>query len=291
MITAASNWPPTSGCRRRPPSRPRSSRRRWSRAWWSPVRARARPRPWPPGWSIWSRPVRSAGAGAGSDLHPQGCGGARVNGSAAGCECSARLRAGPAAAVAAGRGSRGDPEVATYHSFGGRLIADFGPLAGVEPAARVLTPTGAWQLARRVVGRWDGDLHTDLGPDQVTERLLAISGALADHLTDVDAAVRRARRRCWTGCGPHRRRPRQRGALHSALADHVKRLQDRQWILPLVQAFARGQAGAAGSSTSPTRCRSPRPWSAAIRGSGPRCGTSTGWCCSTSTRTPVTPSG
>ena len=81
----------------------------------------------------------------------------------------------------------GDPEVGTYHSFGGRLIADFGPLAGVEPAARVLTPTGAWQLARRVVGRWDGDLHTDLGPDQVTERLLAISGALADHLTDADA--------------------------------------------------------------------------------------------------------
>ena len=72
----------------------------------------------------------------------------------------------------------GDPEVATYHAFGGRLIADFGPLAGVEPASRVLTPTGAWQLARHVVGRWDGDLQTDLGPDQVTERLLAISGAL-----------------------------------------------------------------------------------------------------------------
>jgi DNA helicase-2/ATP-dependent DNA helicase PcrA len=134
-------------------------------------------------------------------------------------------------------GLLGDPEVATYHSFGGRLIADFGPLAGVEPASAVLTPTGAWQLARRVVGRWDGDLRTDLGPDQVTERLLAISGALADHLSgagdlenvleELLVAIRSAPP---TG--------RQRSAMHSALADHVKRLQDRQWIIPLTRAFA-----------------------------------------------------
>ncbi|HEY4993284.1 MAG TPA: UvrD-helicase domain-containing protein, partial [Nakamurella sp.] len=55
-----------------------------------------------------------------------------------------------------GDGVAGDPEIATYHSFGGRLIADFGPLTGVEPSSKVLTPTGPWQLARRVVGRWDG---------------------------------------------------------------------------------------------------------------------------------------
>ena len=131
----------------------------------------------------------------------------------------------------------GDPEVATYHSFGGRLIADFGPLAGVEPAAAVLTPTGAWQLARRVVARWDGDLRTDLGPDQVTERLLAISGALADHLSgagDLENVLEEL-------LGVMRSAPptsRQRSAMHSALADHVKRLQDRQWIIPLTRAFA-----------------------------------------------------
>lgn len=130
----------------------------------------------------------------------------------------------------------GDAEIATYHSFGGRLIADFGPLAGVEPTSRVLTATGAWQLARRVVGRWDGDLRTDLGPDQVTERLLAISGALADHLTDAEslAAVLDELLTTLRSAPPS---PRQRGPLHSALADHVKRLQDREWILPLVQAF------------------------------------------------------
>jgi DNA helicase-2/ATP-dependent DNA helicase PcrA len=135
-----------------------------------------------------------------------------------------------------GGSATGDPEIATYHAFGGRLISDFGPLAGVEPTSRVLTATGAWQLARRVVGRWDGDLRTDLGPDQVTERLLAISGALADHLTDAQALADVLDELLTTlrSAPPS---PRQRGPLHSALADHVKRLQDRQWILPLVQAF------------------------------------------------------
>ena len=134
-------------------------------------------------------------------------------------------------------GAGGDAEIATYHSFGGRLIADFGPLAGVEPASRILTPTGAWQLARRVVGRWDGDLQTDLGPDQVTERLLAVSGALADHLTGSDAlsAVLDDLLVALRSAPPAHR---QRGPMHSALVDQVKRLQDRQWILPLVQAFA-----------------------------------------------------
>ncbi|WP_395725651.1 ATP-dependent helicase [Nakamurella sp.] len=146
----------------------------------------------------------------------------------------------PGGAAPDGRQTAGDPEVSTYHAFGGRLIADFGPLAGVEPAARVLTPTGAWQLARRVVGRWDADLLTDLGPDQVTERLLAISSALADHLTDVDslsdelATVLERLRSAPPG-------PRQRQALHSGLSGPVKRLQDRQWILPLVQAYVRAK--------------------------------------------------
>lgn len=130
-----------------------------------------------------------------------------------------------------------EPEVATYHSFGGRLIADFGPLAGIEPGVKVLTPTGAWQLARRVVSRWDGDLRTDLGPDQVTERLLAISGALADHLSDAQAlAATLDELLLVLRSAPPA--PRQRGTLHSGLADHVKRLQDRHWILPLTEAFA-----------------------------------------------------
>ena len=148
-----------------------------------------------------------------------------------------RLRA-LAASGSAGSASvlAGDVEVATYHSFGGRLISEFGPLAGIEPTSKVLTVTGSWQLARRVVSRWDGDLDTDLGPDQVTERLLDMAGSLADHLTDATAlgaeieSVLARLRAAPPSAG-------QRGAVHSGLAGPLKRLQDRAWILPLVDAF------------------------------------------------------
>ncbi len=156
---------------------------------------------------------------------------------------------GTAATALAGAGlpvftGGGEPEVSTYHSFGGRLIAEFGPLAGIEPASSVLSATGSWQLARRVVGRWDGDLETDLGPDQVTERLLAMAGGLADHLIhpqtladEINAVLVRLR-----SAPPS---PAQRSAVHSGLVGSVKRLQDRAWILPLVDAFteAKRRAG------------------------------------------------
>ena len=129
-----------------------------------------------------------------------------------------------------------EPEVSTYHAFAGRLISEYGPLLGVEPSATVLTPTAAWQLARRVVGRWDGDLLTDLGPDQVTERLLAIAGSLADHLVDTTALEAEISSLLDTlASAPPS--PKQRNPVLTALSDHVRRLTDRRWILPLVDAF------------------------------------------------------
>jgi len=140
-------------------------------------------------------------------------------------------------------GTGGEPEVSTYHSFGGRLISEFGPLAGVEPAGRVLSATGSWQLARRVVGRWDGDLETDLGPDQVTERLLAMAGGLADHLTSTQALAQEIENVLATlrSAPPA---PTQRGPVHSGLVGYLKRLQDRAWILPLVDAFTHAKRAA-----------------------------------------------
>lgn len=132
--------------------------------------------------------------------------------------------------------SAGEPSVSTYHAFGGRLISEYGSLAGVESAATVLTPTAAWQLARRAVARWDGDLDADLSPDAVTERLLAISGSLADHLVE-PADLERELDRILLSLQSAPPSPRQKSLLHSGLAKHVKPLQDRRWILPLVRAF------------------------------------------------------
>lgn len=134
----------------------------------------------------------------------------------------------------------GEPEVWTYHAFGGRVIAEYGPLHGVDPASRVLTPTASWQLARRVVGRWDGDLSTDLNPDQVTEHLLATAGGLADHLTDTNALTG-AIAEVLTAIEMAPPTTRQRGPRRSDLEAHHKRLSNRVSILPLVDAFSRAK--------------------------------------------------
>ena len=130
----------------------------------------------------------------------------------------------------------GEPEVLTYHALGGRLISEFGPLLGVEPRGRVLTPTAAWQIARRVVARWDADLDTDLRAEQVTEQLLAVAGSLADHLVtpgrfaaEIDALITTMR-----DAPPG---PKQRNAVHSDLAGPLRRLSDRSAIAALVEAY------------------------------------------------------
>ena len=131
----------------------------------------------------------------------------------------------------------GEPEVSTYHSFGGQVIAEFGALGGIDPRARVLTPTAAWQLARRVVNRWDGDLGTDLRPEQVTEHVLALAGGLADHLrrpAELNAVLTRVLHTIRDAPAG----PRQAGEIRSDLVDHLRRLSDRISILPLVEAFA-----------------------------------------------------
>ncbi len=135
----------------------------------------------------------------------------------------------------------GEPEVLTYHSFGGRLISEFGPLLGIEPRAKVLTPTAAWQVARRVVARWDADLDTDLRADQVTERLLSLTGTLSDHLVTADRFRAEVDRIVATlrEAPPG---PRQRRSVHSALVDPMRRLSDRASIAALADAYAEAKA-------------------------------------------------
>jgi DNA helicase-2/ATP-dependent DNA helicase PcrA len=130
-----------------------------------------------------------------------------------------------------------EPTVGTYHAFAGRLIGEFGALAGIGASSQVLGPTATWQLARQVVGRWDGDLHSDRGADRITEDLLSIAGALADHLAEPDDLARElaAILDALRAAPPS---PRQRTERHSGLVDALKRLDERRSILPLVRAFA-----------------------------------------------------
>jgi len=76
----------------------------------------------------------------------------------------------------------GEPTVATYHAFAGRLLAEHGLRIGVEPGSRLLTEAASYQLAHRVVTRTRRDL-APLGVAVTTlvEGVRSLDGELAEH--------------------------------------------------------------------------------------------------------------
>ena len=130
----------------------------------------------------------------------------------------------------------GDPVIATYHSYAGRLISDHALREALEPTMRLITPAVAWQLAARVVAGYDGPMDAvDWAPVTVTAAVIELSGELAEHLRgpdDVLAAGQWLRQR-YAEVPPGKAR----------LADGTLRCQRvREQMLPLVRAYAAAKA-------------------------------------------------
>ena len=131
----------------------------------------------------------------------------------------------------------GEPTVATYHAYAGRLVGEHALRLPAEPGARLLGSTGAWQLAHRVVTGWTADLDVDRVPATVTGYLLALAGELGEHL--VDAAVVRAHAEALAelleGAPPG---PRQRAEPSQRYRRWCDAERMRAALVPLVEAFA-----------------------------------------------------
>ena len=82
------------------------------------------------------------------------------------------------------------PHVSTYHAYAASLVADHALRLGVEPGARLLGEAAQWQLASQVVESWAGDLATSAATSTVVDAVLALSGALDEHLLDPEQARR-----------------------------------------------------------------------------------------------------
>ncbi|WP_199433897.1 ATP-dependent helicase [Qaidamihabitans albus] len=132
----------------------------------------------------------------------------------------------------------GEPTVLTYHAYAGRLLAEHGLRLPVQPGVRMLSPTASWQLAHRVVARWDSDLDTDRVPASVTAHLLALAGELGEHLVEPERLREYSERLCRIIEEAPRAKG-QRAALPVALTDIVAAQRFRLQLLPLVEDYQR----------------------------------------------------
>ena len=231
---------------------------------------------------VWLVGDRAGAARAGARAHVHHQGGGRAVRSGAPCRAAARRpdRPGSRSTRSASRPS------STYHAFAGRLLAEHGLRIGVEPGSRLLAEAASVQLAHRVVDAHEPrPVRVSARPSRsVVEYVRALDSELAEHCLDPDAtcarwddawvaADRRARRRRRrtrarmreVSRDAHRARPPRRRAPRGA-----RRARPRRLLRPDALRRAARRASA------------PR--------SAPRCASSTPSCCSTSTRTPPSPS-
>lgn len=131
----------------------------------------------------------------------------------------------------------GEPTVATYHAYAGRLVGEHALRLPAEPAARLLGETASWQLAHRVVTSWAEDLDVDLMPATVTERLLSLAGELGEHLVDPSAVRRHAELFTDLLEGAPRGKG-QRAEPSQTYRRWIQSQHTRVALLPLVEAFA-----------------------------------------------------
>ncbi|MBV9160469.1 MAG: ATP-dependent helicase [Pseudonocardiales bacterium] len=131
----------------------------------------------------------------------------------------------------------GEATVLTYHAYAGRLVAEHALRLPTDPGARLLTQTGAWQLAHRVTASWEPDLDVDgKVPRTVTGWMLGLAGQLAEHLCE-PAQLRESTEAMITALVTAAPSPRQRGLLRADLKPMVEAQRSRLAILPLVERY------------------------------------------------------
>jgi DNA helicase-2/ATP-dependent DNA helicase PcrA len=102
---------------------------------------------------------------------------------------AALRRAVPAAPVTdPGEQVDGEPTVATYHAYAGRLLREHGLRIGLEPRARLLADATRFQLVDRVLRRAPGPfVALNTGVRTLVGDVVSLDGELSEHLVTVEA--------------------------------------------------------------------------------------------------------
>ncbi len=125
----------------------------------------------------------------------------------------------------------GEPTIATYHSFGSRVVTEHGLRSGYEPSSRLLTEASCWQLADEVVRAYTGDMsHVESAPSTVVAAVLALAGEMAEHLVEPDDLA------TWTGRF-HATLAAKPGRQMAEVVKLLARQRARLQLLPLIRGY------------------------------------------------------
>jgi DNA helicase-2/ATP-dependent DNA helicase PcrA len=84
-------------------------------------------------------------------------------------------------------GEQTEPTVLTYNAYAAQLLTEHGLRIGHEPDTRVVTDAARYQLGARVVDRFTGAVeHLTDHPPTAIQNLLALDGAMSEHLVSLD---------------------------------------------------------------------------------------------------------
>ena len=128
------------------------------------------------------------------------------------------------------------PTVATYDSFAGTLVNDYGAWDGISTGAHLITGARAYQLAAEVVMGLDKAplAATHMGPTFIAQAVVKLAGAMASH----DASPGKVRRADARWRQMLLAAPTKRGGDRYADIDKwLSRVDEREELLDLVAAY------------------------------------------------------
>ena len=135
-----------------------------------------------------------------------------------------------------------EPTVATYNAYAAGLLTDHGLRIGHEPETRVITDAARYQLGARVVDRHTGPVHRlSDHPQTVIQYLLALDGAMSEHLVGPDAvrAFDESARKSFERALAEERAGKDRKTYREAIAKAVDVIDRRGELLDLVTSYRR----------------------------------------------------
>ncbi|MBK4181407.1 ATP-dependent helicase [Corynebacterium macginleyi] len=133
------------------------------------------------------------------------------------------------------------PTVATYDSYAGELVREYGLLVPVEPSARIITEAERFAIAYDVVKNYGGQLSDEKTLGSITETLLKITSDMDNSLKDPDDIAEFARD-FRADIDNLEKAPRTKGEYSKDLQKYINVQDLRVQYVPLIEELKRAQA-------------------------------------------------